>query len=85
MKFGENTQLVEEVMDFIRNNKMKVSTLESMQIDIANGINDFQYEVNKLIELIKLEFGDFNSTILSQKNIIDENLLKMIANISKDD
>lgn len=22
MKFGENTQLVEEVMDFIRNNKM---------------------------------------------------------------
>ncbi len=47
--------------------------------------NDFQYEVNKLIELIKLEFGDFNSTILFQKNIIDENLLKMIASISKDD
>lgn len=62
----------------------EVSTLESMQIDIANAINDYQYEVNKLIELIKLEFGDFNSFILSQKNIIDENLLKMLANISKD-
>ena len=62
----------------------EVSTLDSMKTDIANAINDLQYEVNKIVELIKLEFGDFNSFILSQEDIMDEKLLKMIANISKD-
>ena len=63
----------------------EVSTLELMHIDIANAINDFQNEINKLIEVIKLECGDFNSFILSQNNILDEKLLKMIANIFKND
>lgn len=63
----------------------EVSTLELMPIDIANAINDFQNEINKLVEKIKLEHGDFNEFILSQENILDEKLLKMIANISKKD
>lgn len=63
----------------------EVSTLELMQRDIASAINDYQNEIYKLVELIKLESGDFNSFILSQKNISDEKLLKMIANISKND
>ncbi|KOS60623.1 hypothetical protein [Lysinibacillus sp. FJAT-14222] len=63
----------------------EVSTLELMQSDIASAINDFQNEINKLVEVIKLDSGDFNSYILSQKNITDEKLLKMIANISKND
>lgn len=60
----------------------EVSTLELMQKDIARAINDFQNEINKIVEVIKLDSGDFNSFILSQKNILDEKLLKMIANIS---
>ena len=62
-----------------------VSTLELMHINIANAINDFQNEINKLIKVIKLECGDFNSFVLSQKNILDEKLLKMIANISENE
>lgn len=50
-----------------------------------NAINDFQNEINKLVEIIKLEYDDFNTFILSQENILDEKLLKMIANISKKD
>lgn len=63
----------------------EVSTLELMPIDIENAINDFQNEINKLVEKIKLEYGDFNKFILSQENILDEKLLKMIANIAKKD
>lgn len=63
----------------------EVSTLELMHIDIANAIDDFQYEINKLVEMIKLEYGDFHAFILSKENILDGKLLKMIANISKKD
>ncbi|MFE4524587.1 cytoplasmic protein [Cytobacillus firmus] len=38
MKFGENTQLVEEIMDFIRNNKMFNNNFQGNNLEV---INDF--------------------------------------------
>ena len=63
----------------------EISHLESMQMDIASAISEFQNEVNKFVEVIKSEYGNFDSFIISQNNILDEELLKMIANISKGD
>lgn len=61
----------------------EVSTFDLMHKDIENAIKDFQKEINNIIEIIKLQHGNFDSFILSQENILDEKLLKMIANISK--
>lgn len=63
----------------------EISTSELMHLDIAKAINDYQNEINKIVEVIKLECGDFNFFILSQEKILDEKLLKMIAYISKTD
>ena len=63
----------------------EISNFESMYIDIANAISDFQNEVNKFVKIIKLEYDNFDSFIISRSNISDEKLLKMIANISKGD
>ncbi|SEM16278.1 hypothetical protein SAMN04487786_1216 [Paenisporosarcina quisquiliarum] len=43
MKFGENTQLVEEVMDFIRNNKMfNKNYFQVNNLEIINDFNEAQ-------------------------------------------
>lgn len=63
----------------------ELSTSELMHIDIANAINNFQNEINIIIETIKLDYGDFNSFLLSQNNLLDEKLLKMLAHISRND
>lgn len=61
----------------------EVNLLEDMPKDISStAIIDFKNEINKIIEIIK-ESGGFDSFILSKENILDEKLLKMIANISK--
>src|SRR5690606_31171084 len=43
MKFGENTQLVEEVMDFIRNNKMfNKNNFHVNNLEVINDFNEAQ-------------------------------------------
>lgn len=43
MKFGENTQLVEEVMDFIRNNKMfNKNNVHVNNLEVINDFNEAQ-------------------------------------------
>ncbi|MEI2441962.1 cytoplasmic protein, partial [Priestia megaterium] len=43
MKFGENTQLVEEVMDFIRNDKMfNKNNFHVNNLDVINDFNEAQ-------------------------------------------
>lgn len=62
-----------------------VCMLDGMKREIASAINDFNNEINNLIDEISINFVEFNSFILSQEHIIDEKLLEMIANISKKD
>jgi hypothetical protein len=63
----------------------ELSKQESFLIEITDSIVDFQSEINKFILLINKDYQDFNSFILQQSNILDEQLLKMIACISKQD
>lgn len=57
----------------------EISSLESLKADIENAMNDFQNEINLFIDMVKLEYGDFHTFILSQNDM----LLKMLANITK--
>lgn len=58
---------------------------ELFDIEVANAIFDFQSEVDKFVVYINETYSDFNSFVLDQRNILDEQLLKMIANISRKD
>ncbi|MCZ8533340.1 cytoplasmic protein [Psychrobacillus psychrodurans] len=64
MKFGENTQLVEEVMDFIRNNKMFYkNNFHVNNLEVINDFNEAQNltwsqdssEVDTVWEYVKLQ------------------------------
>lgn len=63
----------------------EINSLESMQKDVENAIDDFQLEIDQFKEKIKIEYDDFSSFILSQTDILDEMLLKMIAHIARKD
>ena len=50
---------------------------------VSNAILDFQKEIEKFILLLNEKYGDFDSYVLEQSDILDEKLMKIIANISK--
>jgi hypothetical protein len=60
----------------------EISNLEKMELDIEKAINSFEAEIENFNIKVKEKFKDFDNFILAQEEILDNKLLKMIANIS---
>jgi hypothetical protein len=58
---------------------------EHYNTEIVNAILDFQKETDEFIFYLNEKYPSFNSFVVDQQNILDEKLLKMIANISEGD
>lgn len=56
---------------------------DSTEDDVEKAILNFQSEIDLFIMTLNDEYGDFDSYVLNQTDLLDQKLMKMLANISK--
>lgn len=60
-----------------------IKQFDSTEEDVDNAILDFQKEIDSFIINLNDNYGSFDSYVLSHTDILDQKLMEMLANISK--
>jgi hypothetical protein len=65
----------------VTDKKYNIKNFANLDEMIRLALDDVNYEIDHFFETMIKEYGDFNKLVLAQSDILDEKLLKMIANI----